>query len=285
MRWQRESWWSARYDDIVDVLSDTTESNVTFHLPNIHNTGCDNTYYYGLWCKNYYMLKQWKEDPKFANVRWFYRGMDDSWVHLENLVWFTKQYDHTKRIILGEKVCMQTGKHYPDGGPGFLISRGVLDALDTNQLLATWNRTLEINKPAPIYDDVIWGIMIELMNATLVHTPSMSHTFMSMDSDLYKLFLYQRHRTWGLSFRPVAYHQVGKYIEEMPQIDKELHTIDYGQVDPYPHTPPDCKCQIKHIKCAWNFELQGHKKPCNWSSPELRCLGPGPFPHWNTTIL
>lgn len=212
--------------------------------------------------------------------------MDDSWLHLENLVWMTKQYDHRQKIIIGEKQCFETDRPYPDGGPGFAISRGVIDSLT---LLDNWNKALDMNQPRKIYDDVIWGILIELERITLIHTSSIMHLHMAPDVELYQLYLMQRNRTWGLSFRPVAYHQDGPTLELMPEIDRQLKNIDYGNVSPFPYTPPHCTCPIPriHMKCVvgtYDQEIHAKGHLCAFNSGPLICHGPGPFPHWNSSI-
>lgn len=270
-----------RFDGVVEIYSDTTESNVAFSLPPLMDSRCDNSYNFGLWCKNYAMMKRWKEDPAYANVRWFFRMMDDTWLHLENLVWLTSQYDHRQPLVLGERVCAETGYDYPGGGTGFAISRGVIDTLG---VLDIWNRTLEWNRPSPILDDVMWGIFIAKLPITFIHTPSMYGTLVP-SSDLFKLYLSQKNHPWALNFRPVASHQAGNTsLRLMPEIHEKLNGLDYNFVDPFPYVPPHCKCDRKvHLRCTWNSELQGRGKPCNWSAGPLVCLGPPPYPHWNGT--
>lgn len=276
LQWLLTSWWTRDIDSIVTVLSDTTEStfkvgDVQMEIPNVVNTSCPNTYNYGLWCKNLYMLRDWRDNPKYKYVKWFYRGMDDSWLHLENLVWLTKAYDHREPLVIGEIVCNQ--EPYPDGGPGFLISRGLIDH---PLVVESWEKALKQNGQHTIFDDVLWGIYMKINNATLVHYHGITHGTLNRNSEVYNYYLKQKDKRWPLNFRPVAYHQQGEDVKLMPDVTRELHQINYGRLSNDLYTPPDCKCHNPgHRRCWWP------KSPgdmCYWSSPHLYCLGPGPWP-------
>lgn len=224
------------------------------------------------------MLQRWKTDPKFKNVKWFYRTMDDSWVHLENAVWLTRQFDHTKKIIIGERVCFWTNNPYPDGGPGFFISRGVIDS---PTLLDTWNKTLELNKPHGVYDDVIWGLFAQQEGITLHHYTGISHTHMSNESALFRYYTHQKNHRWPLSWRPVAYHQEGHRNPLMPEVNRQLHEIDYGNLAENLVYPPNCLCARDkfHSKCGYDVSFQVNNHPCKWSTGNMTCIAPGPFPN------
>lgn len=277
MQWPLKSWWKREFDPIVDVLSDTDDDvfennegeNMT--IPNLRNTGCASSYNLGLCCKNHWMMQNWKDDPKFKDTKWFYRAMDDSWVHLENLVWLAQQYDHTKPMVIGEKVC--TSSQYPDGGPGFLISRAVLEH---PQFLSAWNQSVSERKGA-ILDDLIWGIYAKKTNISVVHYHGISHAKIHNTSGLYKYYLKQKDKPWPITFRPVAYHQIGNTIEYMPEMDERLHELDYSIPHPDPYTPPNCRClDSGHKRCGYNVKLTRGK--CFVAQTELECLGPGPWP-------
>jgi len=280
MQWQLKSWWKREFDPIVSVLSDSNDpwflsndgQNMT--IPNLYNTGCDSSYFAGLCCKNHWMLKYWKEDPKFKHVRWFYRGMDDSWVHLQNLVWLAQQYNHSKPVVIGERVCTWTNLDYPDGGPGFLISRAVLEH---PQYLSAWSETLK-ERPNSGWDDFIWGAYVQKNNITFVHYHGFSHANIHANSSLYNYFLKQKDTPWPLSFRPVAYHQSGDSLEFMPTMDEKLHEIDYSIPHSDPYTPPNCRClERAHKRCGYNITLS--RGGCKVAQTELECLGPGPWPN------
>jgi hypothetical protein len=282
VQWALKSWWERDYDPIVEVLTDTDNpiatatDNTTFIIPNVFNTSCPNTYNYGLWCKNLWMLKRWRDDPKFKDVKWFYRGMDDSWMHMENLVWLARQYDHTKPMAIGERVCDFSNADYPDGGPGFLISRGVIDHPNYYE---GWKKALELNKPHGVYDDLIWGLYMRVNNITMIHYHGISHTALYEGSQLYRYYARQKDHDWPLAFRPVAYHQSGKTLQLMPEVHKTMWSVDYGRVVTNPYVPPNCNCvKNVHRKCTWNETLNA-SGPCTWSSGELKCIGPGPWPN------
>lgn len=276
MQWLLKSWWTRDIDSIVTVLSDTTESTIkldeeTLQIPNVVNTSCPNTYNYGLWCKNLYMLREWRDNPKYKHVRWFYRGMDDSWVHLENFVWLTKQFDYREPIVIGETVCKPDP--YPDGGPGFIISRGVIDH---PLVVESWEAALKKNGRGTIFDDVIWGMYMSINNVTLVHYNGITHGTLHRDSEVYQYILKQKNQKWPLSFRPVCYHQQGGHIEFMPEISKQLLQINYGRLSNNMYTPPDCKCHTpRHRRCWYPGSPD---EMCLWSSRWLHCIGPGPWP-------
>jgi len=243
-------------------------------LPNLRNTDCENTYNTGLCCKNYWMLKHWRDDPKFKHVKWFYRAMDDSWIHMENLLWLAQQYNHSKPMVIGERVCTKVPNEYPDGGPGFLISRAVIDHPN---LLESWNQAVKENK-GEVLDDMIWGIYVKKNNISVIHAHGISHHKLDLQSDLYRYFLHQRGHPWPLSFRPVAYHQMRESLDYMPELDRRLHEIDYGLPHPDPYTPPNCLCmEPLHVRCGWKKEL--NRKKCARASGDMECLGPGPYPN------
>lgn len=276
LQWPMKSWWTRDIDSIVTVLSDTSESTfregeVLTEIPNVLNTSCPNTYNYGLWCKNKWMLREWRDNPKYKHVKWFYRGMDDSWLHLENVVWLMRSYDYREPLVIGEIVC--NPDPYPDGGPGFFISRGLIDH---PLVVESWEQALKQNGPNTIFDDVIWGIYLKINNATLVHYHGITHGTLNRNSEVYNYYIKQKDKRWPLNYRPVAYHQQQHDVEFMPEVTRQLHQINYGRLSNDLYTPPDCKCHNPaHRRCWWP-ESPGDM--CYWSSPHLYCLGPGPWP-------
>lgn len=285
LQYARQSWWTSDFDPIVEVFSDNTTSNVTFDLPNLIDTGCDTSYHMGLWCKNMAMFKRWREDPKFADVHWFWRAMDDSAAHFKNMVWLARQYDWRKPIVLGTKDCWEYD--YPDGGPGFLISRGLLNS---PTLLDSWNATLstQVRGKTTILDDALWGILIAREKAKFYHNNGFTHNPLNSKSELYNYYLRQRGHEWPVTWRPVAWHSPGKNLQSMPEVYKALHSIDYANLSTTAYHPPLCKCiPGRHSVCAHDTELiHRHKKdgPCAWANTWLDCIGVGPFPNSvNTT--
>jgi hypothetical protein len=222
------------------------------------------------------MLKRWLTDPQFKDVKWFYRGMDDSWLHMENMVWFLSQYDHRKPLLFGERVCYHTNRDYPDGGPGIFMSRGFLEVAG---MLDNWNKSLAINHPNTIFDDVIYGIFNKLQNSTLVHYTGISHHSLTRKSQLYNYMTKQKGGKWPVTFRPIAFHQMGKEgLEFMKTVNEELHSIDYGEVDDRPFTMPNCWCAPNiHRRCSYQQGLN-HNNPCDWANGHLKCLAPEPWP-------
>ena len=276
-----QSWWTREEDPLVEVLSDSNDPRFTdaegrnVTIPNLRRTGCDSSYQRGLCCKNAWMLKHWKEDPKFKKVKWFYRGMDDSWVHLQNLVWLAQQYDHTKPMVIGEKVCTTVRTEYPDGGPGFLISRGVIDLPN---LIPSWDQSVR-ETVGYVLDDMVWGLYTKKNSISVVHYHGISHASLTPSSDLYNYYLYQQNHSWPISFRPVAYHQGNEAaINYMPELDRQMKALDFALPHPDPYTPPNCVClEPVHRRCGYKKELS--KGKCFSASGDLECTGPGPWPN------
>lgn len=270
-------------DDLVDVLSDSGENwyldsegrNVT--IPNLHQTGCGASYQRGLCCKNAWMLKNWKENPKFKDVKWFFRGMDDSWVHLPNLVWLARQYNHTKPMVIGERVCTTVHADYPDGGPGFLISRGVIDHPD---FLASWDRSVR-EIAGYVLDDMVWGLYARRNGIAVVHEHGFSHASLSPKTEIYRYYLNQKDEPWPLTFRPIAYHQVNDAINHMPEMNRRMLELDFALPHPDPYTPPNCLCMgTAHRRCGYSLQLS--QKQCFGATGDLVCYGPGPWPNNGT---
>jgi hypothetical protein len=294
LQWALKSWWTGEYNAIVQVLSDSDENEIelgdegrVLQVPNLVNTECPPTYNFGLWCKDLWMLTQWREDPRFSKVKWFYRGMDDTWLHLENLVWLSRQYDHRKAIVIGEMVCESRGT-YPDGGPGFLISRGVIDHPNA---LHAFHEALALNDPQPVLDDVIWGLYTKLNNVTLVHNNGISHLSHFAESETYQYFLHQQktEKGWPLNFRPIAYHQKDELLPFMPEMDRSLKAIDFNQPSRDSYSTPGCYCRDgDHRRCSWDkpmYDIGEDKGGCRWASSSLFCLGPGPWPNSPSPVV
>lgn len=274
-----DSWWTKERRNISYVFSDTN-NEIEFNLPNLVNTGCDESYNYGLYCKNGAMIKYWLSEPKFSKVKWFIRGMDDAYIHLENLHYLTKQYDPSKPIIIGERYCYWSGHDYPNGGPGIILSRAAIENFNWEM----WEHSLKV-QTGKIFDDVIWGDYIHYANITFIHHHGITQEPVE-ENDHQQLFNYmmdQKNKSWPLSFRPTMIHQRGS-IHLMPWLHQKLHELSYLPIHPDAYDPPLCYCpkdKNVHQKCAWNQKYA--ESSCHWSSQTLICLGPGPYINYKLT--
>lgn len=267
------------YNSIVEAYSDSTNtSEIDFEIPNLVDTHCPDSYNFGLWCKNDFLFERWATDPKYKNVKWFYRGMDDSGIHMENLVWLAQQYDYRKPVVIGERICLNDD--YPDGGPGFLISRGLIDS---PTLRTSWNKTL--TSGIPMLDDFLWGRLITLEKAAFYHSNGVSHEPYTNSSELYRYYLRQRGHPWPLNYRPTLYHQAKDTIELMPIVHRDLLGIDFSNMETRVlFTPPHCICWGHlHHRCSWSLDIlliNGTRTICSFPNPYLECtLGPTPPPN------
>lgn len=264
------SWWDVeKYPSLVTIWTDSLQQPAEVHVPGLYNTECEDSYHYGLWCKNGVMLKQWMTDPKYAKVKWFLRIMDDTYLHLENLMHLLDQYDHREPIVLADKFCSELGYQYPSGGPGIIISRGLLEKWDWN----AWNRPETEHKDKnSYYDDVLWGQYLHLVNVPITHHHGLTqHSFGSQSTLFlfYETFFRGTDRKWPLPFRPVGLHQHRTDIP-MATIHKRLHAISYEPVDENLIPVPDCECQNDHRHCFWDKHLSDSS--CKYESDQLKCF-------------
>jgi len=269
------TWLTEGRDTMMEAFTDTKagagELIRTTGL-RIQYTTCPATYTYGLWCKNMEMMRTWKTDPRYKDVKWFYRAMDDTFIHLENLLWLTKQYDYTQPIVIAEKVCYWTGVEYPDGGPGFVMSRGFVDQWTEE----TFNKTFDAHEGETI-DDLMWGQVLERMNVKMIHYPGIRHAHMSDTyANLYRYIMEHQNRPWPLKFRPIAFHQgVPGGLEFLPRLVQDLHQIDYDNVHPDAQDAAPCSCgprrEVWHRRCSY-----APKYP-RANRGSLHDFGPGPW--------
>lgn len=267
---------------MVTVFSDTRKPE-SAEIPNVYDTECGNTYVEGLWCKNVAMIEYWKHNEKFKDVKWFFRVMDDTYLHLENVLDLVAQYDHRDKILLGDLHCLPDGSTYPSGGPGILFSRGLLDDWNWND----WMKALVlIDRDKEMKDDVMWGMYLERRNISIINHFGITQSPLDAGGELTEYIMSFRNLPWALPFRPVAIHQQ-KRIHRMKALHKILHSIPYNTAanDKIIQLPP-CECRRDHQKCSWNHELVDLEM-CRWASQSLICYGPGPWPnfhhdHWHS---
>lgn len=254
----------------------TDSSNASFLVRpglKLTATGCPTTYTLGLWCKNMMMLRAWKTDPRYKDVQWFYRSMDDTFVHLENLMWLTKQYDSNTPVVLGERVCYWSGIMYPDGGPGFVVSRKFVEMWSEE----TFNATLEMHEGETI-DDVMWGQLLQNMNVQLTHYSGFQHAHLTNEKkdNPYHYFMRHKQGPWPLKFRPIGIHQgVRGGLAFLPKLTYDLHQINYDDLDPNAVDSPQCDCgprgEIMHGRCSYapHYPSTGNGNMLDY--------GPGPW--------
>jgi hypothetical protein len=276
------SWYNleefGKHEGFVTVFSDSDDGKLPSGavMPNVKTTGCETTYNYGLWCKNSYMWKYWREDAKFKDVEWFVRIMDDSYVHLENLLDLVEQHNSSKRIVLGDKHCYWSNHDYPSGGPGVLFSRGVLD--DFNQ--TEWELPFKLAKNiGNFFDDVAWGDYLHFRGIPVTNHMGIEQAANRPHSPQWKYWLeFQRGkgRKWNLPYRPVLLHQHGNPMP-MVEVHNELHKIDYSPTSETLIDIPACHCPPnRHQKCVWNQDLTNNGL-CHWGFDRLTCIAPGPW--------
>jgi hypothetical protein len=275
-----ESWWNfEEFKDMVTVFSDVGSPHRLpdgREIPNIVETDCENTYNVGLWCKNTYMWKYWRSKPEFKDVQWFVRVMDDSYVHMENLLDLVKQYNSSERTVIGDKHCAHTGHPYPSGGPGVLFSRGLLEDFDE----ATWKRPVEeAISPSRVFDDVIWGDYLNLRNVPIINHMGIEQTPNRLEAPQWHYWMRFENglgNLWNLPYRPVLLHQHGMPMN-MTYLHIKLHNITYSPLADQLVEIPECKCPgFRHQKCVWNQDLTDRGR-CQWGFERLECIGPGPW--------
>lgn len=273
-----ETWWTEERRKMVTIFSDAKKPE-SASVPNVWDTHCGNTYVEGLWCKNAAMIEFWKTSQAHKDVKWFFRIMDDSYLHLENLLDLVEQYDPTQKIVLGDVHCVEENYTYPSGGPGILFSRAVLDDWNWED----WMAPLVLHDRSTfLKDDVMWGEYLMKRGIPIINHPGISQAPLDPGGELLDFMLLSRHTPWALPFRPVAIHQQ-KRIGRMKWLHQLLHSIPYHQTADKMIYLPACTCRNNsHQKCAWDHALVD-REICRWASQSLICLGPGPWPNLHHT--
>lgn len=272
LAFQRASWWTQERIDMVEVYSDVDHDT---SVPNLIFSHCDSSYHYGLWCKNTHMLQMW-QTPRYRNFKWFIRANDDSYYHLENIYDLVKGLDHEKPIVIGEKFCSDNPDGtYPSGGPGIILSRGFVQNVDWEKWYNPLKKKLKVGL---FFEDVLWGRYLnDTGNIEFIQHHGISQSPMLPRSGHLNLFMEYRNRPWPLPFRPLAYHQSGKW-SSMPLLHRKLHAIDYYPPANAIFELPECKCRYNfHSRCMWDTKKKGPKLPCRWDGLLQECLGPGDY--------
>ena len=218
------------------------------------------------------MFRTWKFDPHFKNTKWFFRAMDDTWVHLENLHHLVSQYDHTMPLLIGEKVCYWTGDQYPDGGPGFVMSKGFIDSW-TEEI---FNYTLETHEGETL-DDIMFGQLLTNMKVKVIHHPGFTHAALEPRKDsTHNYYASKVGKPWPLAHRPVAAHQgVGDALPYMPKLHNLMHQIQFNITADVLYSTPVCDCgrgRVAHGRCSYGPKYK------ETGSGKLTDHGPGPWP-------
>lgn len=263
--WRENTYWLSDGE-----LPSETSLPKEYHSQYI-NTGCSDTYQEGLLCKNRQMILTFRQEP-FKHYKWVMRLMDDTWIHMENLWHLTKQYNSSEAIVIGEKYCHPKFE-YPTGGPGFLLSRGIIDSFD----MENWRRLSETHTADTVFDDLAWGHQIQDMGAKLIHNNGFSQFPASIGNPI---FNYMKHRhTWDLPFRPVAYHQGPNRFDLMAELEDVLHKLPYDILEtklPLPN--PECKCYTRKInshevRCTPRPDQSlTHRQACGGGFDNINCL-------------
>jgi hypothetical protein len=284
------SWWDyKRFKDVVSVFSDTTNtqsSEVGRPIANVIDTGCESSYNYGIWCKNAYMMEYWQTSEKFKNVKWFVRVMDDTYVHLENILQLVSQYDYREKMVIGEKWCKNGEFEFPIGGSGFIISRAVVEDFDW----PSWAHAIKrVNKMSDFVDDMAWGNYLKLRKIPIVHHGGIRQFPQHPTIPIYRYWMqfhpsnfhnnrYVSH--WNMDFRPLLLHQQNAPIP-MKVLHQNLHELRYTPVATKNLIEiPYCFCNSDRVirKCFIDQAMldQG---ACFRPEENLFCTAPGPW-HW-----
>lgn len=274
------SWWDVkRFPDLVSVWSDYANQTAnTPFIPGLMNSGCEPSYHFGLWCKNAPMIEHWRTNPRFKHTKWFMRIMDDTYVHLENLLHLVDQYDHLDPIIIGDRFCTERGFDYPSGGPGIVISKGALNAWDTK----AWFQPQTANRAHDQYfDDVMWGEYLHNARpkVTFIHHHGITQNWFQSHSQIFKYYLKFKDPKllWPLDYRVVSVHQHRSDLK-MAQLHQHLHEIRYEPVAEKVVPIPPCKCSgTQHRRC--HYDLSKDPGPCFYENTLLTCISEGPWPH------
>jgi hypothetical protein len=257
---------------MVEVYTDVEyDANVT----NLVFSHCDSSYHYGLWCKNKHMLRMW-QSPRYKDVKWFVRANDDSYYHLENMHNFLSTLDHTKSIVIGEKFCADNPPcTYPSGGPGIIVSRGFVETMDWEKWDIPLKKNLKIGR---YFEDVLWGrYMNDTGGIEFIQYHGVSQDALTPNSYFMKILMEYRGKPWPFPFRPIAYHQTGKFTT-MVALHRKLHSLDYYPQAEVTFQLPVCGCRYNfHSRCMWDLKKKGNKLPCRWTSLGKECMGPGDY--------
>lgn len=275
------SWWNLEeFEDLVTIFSDSVDGVVNAEgkkLVGSVKTYCDTTYHTGLWCKNQYMFEYWLNDTRFDKVQWFVRVMDDSYVHMENLLDLVSKYDPKEKIVLADKFCTHYSIPYPVGGAGIVFSRAVLEDFNVTHWHAPYK--LAQKERREIWDDVAWGDYLHLRKIPTINHFGIHQASNRPDSphwNYWMNFEKGNGRKWNLPYRPVLLHQHGAPMP-MKFVHEKLHNLSYTPLAEQVMQIPDCKCPIgKHQKCVWDQQLTDSGL-CKWGFERLQCIGPGPW--------
>lgn len=271
------SWWNlSEFQNVVSIFSDRGTSQLSDGriIPNVIDTKCDSTYNVGLWCKNTFMFNYWRT-KQFSHIKWFVRLMDDSYVHMENLLELLLHYDPKEKIVLGDRFCYW-GHDYPSGGPGIVFSRAVLE--DWN--LKDWEKPFHSkSSPNNFFDDVAWGSYLKLRNITVINHMGIEQQPNQHDSPQWKYWMRFENGSgnlWNLPYRPVLLHQHNTRMD-MKTVHEKLHNLAYLPLADKLMEVPPCLCPPQaHQKCIWDQSLVS-KGRCQWGFDRLECIGPGPW--------
>lgn len=271
LAFQRATWWSDERINMTEVYSDVDHDP---DVPNLIYSHCDSSYNFGLWCKNKHMLRMW-QTPRYKKYKWFIRANDDSYYHLENIYDYLTAFDHTESIVIGEMFCSNPSGVYPSGGPGIILSRGFVDNINWE----AWDLPIQREtKIKDYFEDVLWGrYMNDSKNTRFIQHNGISQSAIVPGTGHMNLFMDFRGKPWPFPFRPLAYHQTGKW-QQMVALHRKLHSIDYYPPAPVTFTFPPCKCKPDfHSRCMWDLTKKGNRMPCRWDGLQSQCLGPGDY--------
>ena len=238
--WQENTYW----------FSDGPLSKVKGFPPNLTDnyidTGCDEHYTTGLLCKNVRMMVTFQQ-PEFMHYKWVLRVMDDTWVHMENLWDMLSTLDSSKPMVIGEQYC-HPNFMYPTGGPGFVISRALINSFDFGR----WHQITRRRSAQSVFDDLVWGQYLQVTNTPLIHHHGFSQLSASLDNSMFNYIISRT--KWSLPFRPIAYHQGPHKFHVMPHLEDALHRLPYEDLDKKMMKAPECRC--------WPMLANDHEVRC-----------------------
>jgi hypothetical protein len=261
--WAENTYWFSDNDVLtVKEFPKSMRNNWVF-------TGCDKQYTSGLLCKNKKMISFFQQ-PENRHYKWVMRLMDDTYLHIENLAELVGRYNESLPIVIGEKYCHPSFS-YPTGGPGFVISRGLIDSFD----FQNWQTlTSRHNIKESLYDDLVWGQQLIHMKALLMHHHGFSQLSASKANPMFNYLISRE--TWNLPFRPIAYHQGPNKFDIMPHLEDILHRLPYDNLDSRMIGAPDCQCwpmqpSDHEIRCTAT-EQQRARDVCGDGLKTINCL-------------
>jgi hypothetical protein len=227
------------------------------------NTGCENTYSIGLVCKNKKVVETFGSPP-FANYKWLFRLMDDTFLHPENAWHLLSTLNSSQPMLIGERFCHHQFD-YPTGGPGLIISRGLIDGFE----VSVWNdiashRTVKEG----VFDDLVWGQYIKRKGIPLTHHNGFSQVPASLANPFFNYVMGRK--KWNLDFRPIAYHQGPNKQIFMTRIQDALHRL------PYDETDSQHMLKVQPCQC-WPMKADDHERRCSvaQSTASMRYCGGG----------